>query len=67
MKETSKNTFQKSTITCSCGASFETYSNKPEHRVETCSLCHPLYTNKVGTHKKTGAVEKFNKKYNIED
>lgn len=58
---------QKCTITCACGASFETLSNKEFHNVETCNLCHPFYTNKVGAHKKAGAVEKFNKKYNIED
>lgn len=58
---------QKSTFNCACGATFETLSNKEEHNVETCNLCHPFYTNKAGTHKKTGAVEKFNKKYNIED
>lgn len=58
---------QKSTMKCSCGAEFVTLSNKDVHNIETCNLCHPFYTNKVGTHKKTGAVEKFNKRYNIED
>ncbi|MDD2238915.1 MAG: 50S ribosomal protein L31 [Bacilli bacterium] len=58
---------KKCTIKCACGASFETLSNKEEHTMETCNLCHPFYTNKAGAHKKTGAVEKFNKKYNIKD
>lgn len=55
------------TITCACGEKFETLSNKSEHKVETCNKCHPFYTNKVGKHKKAGNVEKFNKKYNLED
>ena len=55
------------TITCACGASFETLSNKESHNVEVCNECHPFYNKKAGFHKKTGAVEKFNRKYNIED
>ncbi len=62
-----KNAMQKCIMECSCGASFETLSNKESHALEACNLCHPFYTNKTGTHKKTGAVEKFNKRYNIED
>lgn len=57
----------KSTITCACGAVIETISNKESHSVEVCSECHSFYTNKQGKHKKAGAIEKFNKKYNIED
>ncbi len=56
---------QKCVIKCACGASFETLSNKAEHHMESCSKCHPFYTNKAGAHKATGAVEKFNKKYKI--
>lgn len=56
---------KKCTITCVCGAKFETLSNKESHSVETCSMCHPFYTGTQGKHKKTGSVEKFNKKYNL--
>ena len=53
------------TVTCACGNSFKTLSNKESHFVETCSSCSPAYTGKTGTAKKTGTVEKFNKKYNL--
>ena len=52
---------------CACGASFETMSTKPEIHVEVCSECHPFYTGKQGTIKKTGRVEKFNRKYGLSD
>ena len=35
-----------STVTCSCGNTFETRSTKPELHVEVCSNCHPFYTGK---------------------
>ena len=30
---------------------------------EVCSECHPFYTGAQGKAKKTGNIEKFNKKY----
>ena len=40
-----------------------TKSTKDEIHVEVCSECHPFYTGKQGKAKKTGSVEKFNRKY----
>ena len=54
-------------VTCDCGATFTTKSTKDTIHVEVCSACHPFYTGAQGKHKKTGNVEKFNKKYNIKD
>ncbi|NLO90221.1 MAG: 50S ribosomal protein L31 [Clostridia bacterium] len=55
-------------VMCACGNTFETRSTKPEIRVEVCSQCHPFY---VGTKKvfveKGGRVERFKRKYGIED
>lgn len=53
------------TITCACGATFKTKSTKDIHDVEVCSECHPFYTGKQGNAKKTGTIEKFNRKYNL--
>ena len=55
-----------STIKCACGASFKAKSTKSEIDVEVCSECHPFYTGNQGRAKKTGRVEKFNRKYGIE-
>ena len=35
-----------STVTCSCGNTFQTRSTQPELHVEMCSNCHPFYTGK---------------------
>ena len=57
---------KEATVHCACGASFKTKSTKEELHVETCSECHPFYTGAQGRTKKAGNIEKFNKKYNID-
>ena len=52
-------------VTCSCGATFMTKSNKEEIFIEVCNECHPFYTGKKKKTKKTGNIEKFNRKYGI--
>lgn len=56
---------KETTATCACGATFKVKSIKENIQVEVCSECHPFYTGKQGKHKKTGAVDKFNRKYNL--
>lgn len=50
-------------VKCACGATFNTKSTKEEIHVEVCNECHPFYTGAQGKTKKTGNIEKFNKKY----
>lgn len=52
-------------VKCACGATFNTKSTKEEIHVEVCNECHPFYTGSQGRTKKTGTVEKFNKKYGL--
>ena len=54
-------------VTCSCGATFMTKSTKDEIYIEVCNECHPFYTGKQGKTKKAGNIEKFNRKYGIND
>ncbi len=56
---------KKSTVTCACGATFETRSTKEKIFVEVCSECHPFYTGSQARAKKTGNIEKFNRKYGL--
>jgi large subunit ribosomal protein L31 len=51
-------------VTCSCGATFETRSTlgQPLH-VEVCSACHPFYTGKQKIVDTAGRVDKFRRKY----
>lgn len=53
------------TVTCACGATFQTKSTKEKIDVEICSECHPFYTGAQGKVKKTGNIEKFNRKYGL--
>lgn len=54
-------------VKCACGASFKTRSTKENIEVEICNECHPFYTGKQGSAKKTGNIEKFNRKYGLKD
>lgn len=54
------------TVTCACGATFQTKSTKEKIDVEICSECHPFYTGSQGRTKKTGNIEKFNKKFGLD-
>lgn len=54
------------TVTCACGATFKTKSVKEKIDVEICSECHPFYTGTQGKTKKTGNIEKFNKKFGLD-
>ena len=42
-----------------------TKSTKENIEVEVCSECHPFYTGKQGSSKRTGNIEKFNRKYGL--
>ena len=53
------------TVKCACGATFKTKSVKDEIHVEVCSECHPFYKGAQGKVKKTGNIERFNRKYGL--
>jgi len=57
--------YEKVTVKCSCGNTFETRSTSKDLKVEICSNCHPFYTGKQRTLSKAGRIERFNQKYNI--
>lgn len=52
-------------VTCACGNTFTIKSTKEELHLEVCDKCHPFFTGKQGTTVKTGQVEKFNRKYGL--
>ncbi len=55
--------YEKTTVTCACGNTFETRSTKKEIRVEICSNCHGFFTGKQKLIDSAGRVEKFQRKY----
>lgn len=59
--------YVKTTISCACGASFQTGSTVPDLRVEICSNCHPFFTGKQKLVDSAGRVDRFRKRYKIKE
>jgi len=57
--------YGKSIISCACGNSFETGSTKEKMKIEICSECHPFFTGKQKIVDTAGRVERFNRKYSL--
>ncbi len=55
--------YNKATITCVCGNSFETRSTVGDMKIEICSNCHPFFTGTQKIVDTAGRVERFNRKY----
>lgn len=53
------------TVTCTCGNSFETKSTVASGSIhaEVCSACHPFYTGKQKIMDTGGRVARFQKRY----
>ncbi|MCL5105644.1 MAG: 50S ribosomal protein L31 [Armatimonadetes bacterium] len=59
--------YEKSTVTCACGNTFETRSTVGDIRTEICSACHPFFTGKQKILDTEGRVEKFLAKYGMKN
>jgi large subunit ribosomal protein L31 len=56
--------YDKTTVTCVCGNSWETRSTAGESlHVDICSACHPFYTGKQKLVDTAGRVERFRKRF----
>jgi large subunit ribosomal protein L31 len=55
--------YQRLTVVCACGNSWETRSTSPSIHVEICSRCHPFYTGKQKLIDTAGRVERFQRRY----
>jgi large subunit ribosomal protein L31 len=54
-------------VICSCGNRFTTGSTKKQLHVEVCSKCHPFFTGERRMLDAQGRVERFKKRYKIEN
>lgn len=63
MKEGIHPKYNEITVSCSCGASFQTRSTLKEIKTEICSECHPFYTGKEKMLDTEGRVDRFLRKY----
>ena len=57
--------YQKITVTCACGNSFETRSTASELKLDICSACHPFFTGKQKLVDTAGRVERYRRKYGL--
>ncbi len=67
MKEGLHPKYEKTAVRCACGAEFETRSTKENIRLDICSNCHPFYTGKQKLVDTGGRVDRFKKRFNMQD
>ena len=67
MKEGIHPEYTATTVNCSCGNSFETRSTAEAIKTEICSACHPFYTGKAKMMDTEGRVERFMRKYGMQE
>ena len=66
MKEGIHPNYMECKVTCACGNTFTTMSDKPEMRLDICSACHPIFTGQQKNMTRGGHIEKFKNKYNLD-
>ena len=66
MKEGLHPDYKPTTITCACGATWETGSTKEDIHVEVCSKCHPFFTGRQKLVDTGGRVDRFKKRFGME-
>jgi len=54
-------------VVCACGNTFTTGSTKKTLKVEVCSQCHPFFTGERRVMDAAGRVERFRRRYKIEN
>jgi len=54
-------------VKCACGETFTTGSTKKDLKIEICSKCHPFFTGKQKLVDTGGRVEKFMKRFKLEE
>ena len=63
MREGIHPAYYQAKVVCNC--EFVTGSTKEEIHVEICSKCHPFYTGQQKATSARGRIDKFNKKYGV--
>jgi large subunit ribosomal protein L31 len=59
--------YVEATVSCACGNSFKTRSIKPVLKVDVCSSCHPFFTGTQRILDSAGRVERFRKRFNLQE
>lgn len=59
--------YEATTIKCACGEVIETSSTRQNMRIDICSNCHPFFTGKQKLVDTGGRVDRFKKRFNLDD
>jgi len=59
--------YQATTIKCACGEVIQTGSTRKDLKIEICSKCHPFFTGKQKLVDSGGRVDRFKKRFNLEE
>ena len=59
--------YVEATVTCACGNTFTIGSTKPVLKVDVCAKCHPFYTGQQRILDTAGRVERFRKRFNLNE
>jgi len=59
--------YPKAKVVCSCGNTFTIGSTKQLLKVELCSQCHPFFTGERRMIDTAGRVERFKRRYKLQD
>ena len=67
MKEGIHPKYEDADVECACGNLIKTKSTRGSFRVDICSNCHPFFTGKQKLIDSAGRVERFLRKYGMQD
>ncbi|MBI4570472.1 MAG: 50S ribosomal protein L31 [Chloroflexi bacterium] len=67
MKQKIHPEYVESLVHCACGNSFQTRATKPDLHIEVCSACHPFFTGEQRIVDTAGRIERFKRRYGIEE
>jgi large subunit ribosomal protein L31 len=67
MKESIHPKYEAAQIVCAWGNVIDTRSTVPKIHVEICSNCHPFFTGKQKLVDTAGRVERFKRKYGMQE
>jgi large subunit ribosomal protein L31 len=59
--------YVEATVTCACGNTFTIGSTQPVLKVDVCSQCHPFYTGQQRILDTAGRVERFRRRFNLNE
>jgi len=59
--------YEEATVECACGNTIKTRSTRGSFKIDICSNCHPFFTGKQKLVDSAGRVERFLRKYGLQD